>query len=137
MTESSASPPAPTRLRLPPRMRLRRRGDFQRVYREGSRARGASMTVALAVNGLEHARLGLSVGKRCWKSAVKRNRVRRVFREAFRLSLPELPSGCDLVLIGSTPALRPRLDEVRRELVLLARKAHRRQLEKRRAEQAP
>ena len=81
------------------------------------------MTVAVRPNGLDITRLGLSIGKACWKSAVKRNRVRRVFREAFRLSLDELPAGLDVVLIGSTPKLDPDLDPVRRELVAMTRKA--------------
>ncbi|HED64929.1 MAG TPA: ribonuclease P protein component [Planctomycetes bacterium] len=123
--------PPPARLRFSLRRHRMGPKDFARVYREGSRARGSLMTVALCTNGLGHTRLGLSVGKRCWKSAVKRNRVRRVFREAFRLSLPELPSGLDVVLIASTPQLKPTLEPTRRELVKMVRKAHRRFLEKR------
>jgi len=107
-----------------------RPGDFKRVYSRGSRARGGSMTIALHPNGLELTRLGLSVGKVCWKSAVRRNRVRRVFREAFRVSLPELPQGFDIVMIGSTPKLEPGLEQIRRELVAMARKAQRRYEEK-------
>lgn len=95
------------------------------------------MTVAVAPNGLEHARLGLSIGKRCWKGAVQRNRVRRVFREAFRTGLPELPPGIDIVLIGSTPRLRPHLDPTRTELIHLAKKAYRRYREKMKAEPKP
>jgi len=105
-------------------------GDFKRAYSLGSRARGSSMTVAVRPNGLEVTRLGLSVGKVCWKSAVRRNRVRRVFREAFRLSLAELPPGIDVVMIGSTPKLEPRLESVRSELVAMVAKALRRFAEK-------
>ncbi len=111
------------------RHRLYRR-DFERVYRTGSRARGARMTVAVCPNQLDRSRLGLSIGKRVWKSAVKRNRVRRVFREAFRLALPELPSGLDVVLIGSVPRVQPELEPTRRELVALVAKALRRYREK-------
>lgn len=111
------------------RHRMRPR-DFRLVYSQGSRARGSFMTVAVRSNGLELTRLGLSVGKACWKSAVKRNRVRRVFREAFRLSLDELPTGLDVVLIGSTPKLEPSLEPVRRELVAMTKKALRRFEEK-------
>lgn len=75
-------------------------------------------------------RLGLSVGKRIWKSAVRRNRVRRIFREAFRLERSALPSGVDYVLIPAQPRLEPALEATRAELVKLARKAHRRMLEK-------
>ena len=111
------------------RMRLVRESDFKAVFREGGRARGASVHVVVRENGLEHTRLGLSVGRSIWKSAVKRNRVRRIFRDAFRLSYPDLPSGVDIVMIPAAPKLDPKLQEVSRELVLLSSKA----LEKRTA----
>lgn len=88
--------------------------------------------MVLVANGLEHTRLGLSVGRACWKSAVRRNRVRRVFREAFRLSREELPRGVDLVLIPAAPKLQPELEETRRELVAMAAKARRRYRERER-----
>ena len=120
----------PERLRFRRAQRLLHARDFERVYREGSRARGAYMTVAAAPNGLAHARLGLSVGKVVWKRAVKRNRVRRILREAFRLEQAALPAGADLVVIGSTPRVELELAEARRELVLLATKAWKRYLAK-------
>ena len=97
--------------------------DFQRVYRSGGRARGASLVVVACENGLPVSRLGLSVGRTIWKSAVKRNRIRRVFREAFRLSYPELPSGVDLILIPAQPKLVPVLADIRAELGPLVRQA--------------
>lgn len=111
-------------------MRLRTSSQFARVYREGSRARGGNVAVAVAANGSETTRLGLSIGKRIWKGAVQRNRMRRIYREAFRLRYPDLPAGVDLVVMGSTPRARPTLDEAERELVHLARKAWRRYQEK-------
>jgi ribonuclease P protein component len=110
--------------------RLVRTGDFQRAFQQGSRARGSILLVVARRNGLEGTRLGLSIGKVVWKSAVKRNRVRRIFRESFRLSYPELPVGFDLVLVAAAPKLSPELEPTRRELVALARKAARRYDEK-------
>ena len=104
-------------------MRLVRRGDFARVFEQGGRARGALMLVVAASNGTEMTRLGLSVGRSVWKGAVERNRVRRIFREAFRLSYPELPKGVDLVLVPAAPKLWPALADAREELVRLAPKA--------------
>lgn len=43
-------------------------------------------------------RLGLVVSRRCG-NAVARNRWKRMLREAFRLTLPDLPGGLDLVVI--------------------------------------
>jgi ribonuclease P protein component len=96
---------------------------FARAYRRGSRARGDVLMVVAVPNGGDTTRLGLSVGKKIWKSAVRRNRIRRVFREAFRTAQHELPKGYDLVLIPAQPRLEPQLEPTRRELVRLARKA--------------
>lgn len=97
--------------------------DFQHVYRAGGRARGASLVVVACENGLPLSRLGLSVGKTIWKSAVKRNRIRRIFREAFRLEYAELPVGIDLILIPPRPKFVPVLAEIRAEIATLARQA--------------
>jgi ribonuclease P protein component len=113
------------RARWPRSARLRRAADFRAAYRDGVRARGATVTLVVRPNGLAFSRLGLSVGKKCWKRAVRRNRVRRIFREAFRLSRAELPSGLDIVMIAATPGLDPRLDETRRELAELVARAER------------
>ena len=118
------------RFRYPRWMRLVRQKDFERAYRQGNRARAGVLVVVAVANGTDRTRLGLSVGRRIHRRAVARNRVRRVFREAFRLSYPELPKGVDLVLIPARPGIQPDLEETRRELVHLARKAHRRHLEK-------
>jgi len=111
------------RQRLPRALRMVRQADFQRAYREGSRAKGSILTVVAVPNGIPHPRIGLSVGRSVWKSAARRNRVRRIFREAFRLSRSELPAGFDLVLIPASPRLEPELAATREELVRLARKA--------------
>jgi ribonuclease P protein component len=140
MSEPTASCPAEGERKRPLRLgrhqRIRSRRDFDRAYRQGSRARGEHLLAVVVENGLDHPRLGLSVGKAIWKSAVRRNRVRRIFREAFRLSQHDLPSGVDLVLIPARKGLEPELEATRRELVQLAHKALRRQREKlaRRAE---
>lgn len=125
------SPEPQARLRLNLRRHRMVGKDFSRAYSEGSRAKSSLMTVVVRENGLEQRRFGLSVGKRCWKSAVKRNRVRRVFREAFRLSLPDLPDGIDVIMIASTPGAWPPLEETREQMTMLILKALRRYHEKR------
>ena len=120
------APPVPDR---PPRAPFLRRHrivtgtHFQRAYRTGSRARGDLLIVVAVPNELDHPRLGLSVGKRIWKSAVRRNRVRRIFREAFRLTREKLPEGVDVILIPAAPQLDPGLAETCEELERLAQKA--------------
>jgi ribonuclease P protein component len=84
---------------------LRRSADFQRVFQRRRSAGDATLVMYACENGLPYSRLGLSVGRKLG-GAVERNRIKRLLREAFRLSRPRLPSGLDLVLIprGSVAA---------------------------------
>ncbi len=118
----------PSRLRFPKPFHLRTSRDFGRVYRSGRRARGSILLLVGAPNDLGHPRLGLSVSKKIWKHAVKRNRVRRVFREAFRLSSHDLPA-FDFVLIPAEPRLEPNTRDTILELKRLSQKLERRMAE--------
>lgn len=111
---------------FPPWARVRLQRDFDRAWREGRRARGSQLVVVAVDNGLGITRLGLSVGKKIWRGAVQRNRVKRVMRESFRLTYDQLPKGVDLVLIAAHPQLRPHLATLSEELVHLSHKATRR-----------
>lgn len=121
----------PMALRFRPRMRIRSGADFSRAFSQGGRARGDVLVVIAHENGGLGPRMGLSVGKRIWRHAVDRNRVRRIFREAFRLSQARLPADHDLVLVPAHPKLRPKLEQTAAELVRLARKAAERRIDRR------
>lgn len=65
-------------------------------------------------NGLPYLRLGVSVSRKVG-GATHRNRLRRLYREAFRLCRHEMPGGLDLVLIPRGPEPPP-LHELKRSL---------------------
>jgi ribonuclease P protein component len=93
--------------RLLAKYRIRRRGDFQRAYQRRCTASDAWLLVFAHANGLPYPRLGMSIARRVG-NAVARNRWKRLLREAFRLSRPDLPPGVDLVVIpraGASPQL--------------------------------
>lgn len=106
-----------------PHEHLRRPADFQRVYDRRRSAADGLLIVYVCENGLPHLRLGLSVSRKNG-NAMHRNRLRRLYREAFRLTRHELPTGLDLVLIPRRPE-EPALEELKRSLVRLVQKAAR------------
>src|SRR5262245_6561078 len=77
---------------------LRRPQDFRRVYDRRRSAGDTWLLVYGCENGLPYLRVGLSVARKVG-SAVRRNRLRRLYREAFRLTRGQMPVGLDLVLI--------------------------------------
>jgi ribonuclease P protein component len=97
-----------------PAEHLRRPSDFRRVYERRRSASDAWLIVYGCENGLGFLRLGLSVSRKMG-SATERNRLRRLYREAFRLTRQEMPGGLDLVMIPRTPEAPP-LDELKRSL---------------------
>jgi ribonuclease P protein component len=95
--------------------RLKKTDEFSSVFAFRRSLRGGPFQLFYRPNGLASARLGVVVGKRFVRQAVKRNRIKRLAREAFRLVRAELPA-CDLVL---RVALKPQAldkDSLRRGL---------------------
>ncbi len=106
-----------------PHEHLRRPPDFKRVFDRRRSAADGKLIVYVCENGLAHSRLGLSVSRKNG-NAVHRNRMRRLYREAFRLTKQEMPTGLDLVLVPRRPD-QPDLEELKRALPRLVRQAAR------------
>jgi len=100
--------------RFPSTMRLKRRKDFQRVYRGGVVWKGScfSLHVLTREDGI---RLGIVVPRRFGK-AVERNRAKRRLREAFRRIASSLPSA-DVIVKPANGCERIGIEELGRMLV--------------------
>jgi ribonuclease P protein component len=80
-----------THQRFPRRARIRTSAEYQAVFSEGIRVSGAFFRCHLGIKSLtgqttsvQQGHLGLAVSKRVDKSAVGRNKIKRVCREWFR-----------------------------------------------------
>ncbi len=76
--------------------RLKKQSDFQKLFNKGKRAFTPSMTVLYRPS--ERLTMGISIGKKHGKS-VKRNRIKRLIREAFRLTCGEMQGTYAMVII--------------------------------------
>jgi len=84
-------------LGFPSRMRVRLDRDFRRAYAARLRRDLGFASMLASVNGCTHARLGISIPRRVG-NAVKRNRIKRLLRESFRLEQQHMPVGVDFIL---------------------------------------
>ena len=103
---------------LPRPARLRTPRDFRRVYASGRRVRGKHLMVVAYRRREPGHRLGLSVSKQHGR-AIRRNKIKRILREAFRLSRPWLPGQYDVILIPQKNSGKLRLRDVQSELLRL------------------
>ena len=106
---------------LPPQYRLRRSKDFARVRRFGRSAGTSHVALYVLRTRSPDLRIGFSVSKRVGK-AVKRNRVKRLMREAVRPHLPALKHGQDLVFIARPVAAEAELPDIANATAYLLRK---------------
>jgi len=77
---------------------MRLPAEFSAVYEARVRESRGPLTVYARPNDLPHPRLGLSVSRKVG-TAVRRNRIKRRVREAFRLLQHDLPQGYDLLVV--------------------------------------
>ncbi len=101
--------------------RICRNADFQRVFRRRRSAADELIVVHVCENDLPHPRLGAAVSKKVG-GAVRRNRWKRLLREAFRIAREDLPVGVDLVVVPRR-GVEPNLSELLKSLPRVARRA--------------
>lgn len=103
--------------------RLRKDRDFQVVFKKGQSIFDNFCGVRFYKNGLENSRFAVVVGTKVHKSAVKRNKVRRQYREILRLNLLQFKKGFDVILLTSKESLNLDYHEKEEKLIKVFTKA--------------
>lgn len=82
--------------------RLKRPEEFKLAFASKQRSSDKSFLFLCRENGIDQARLGLAVPKKHISKAVKRNQLKRLIRESFRLKQESL-KGKDVVVVVKGP----------------------------------
>ncbi len=96
---------------------LKENKDFRTAYYRGKSFVHPSLIMYVRKNRYGITRVGITTGKKIGK-AVKRNRCRRIIREAFRHLLPDLKKGYDYVFVARTATIKrtsTQLQQIMRE----------------------
>ncbi len=117
-----------TRYAYSPKLRLQHARQFDAVYAAKVRETRGPLTVYAIPNEMGFPRLGLSVGRKIG-TAPKRNRIKRLIREAFRVMQHDLPRGYDMV-VNVRPHEVALLADYQRMLSSLMVKLHGKWMEK-------
>lgn len=102
--------------------RLKGKETFAGVYDARVRETRGPVTIYAKPNGLPHPRLGLSISRRVG-TAPRRNRIKRLLRDTFRLMQHEFPRGYDWIIVAR-PHAPLELSEYQKILGALLVKLH-------------
>jgi len=100
---------------FPKSARIRTRRQYQRISQHPTRAIGNWIVVESRQSNNQFTRLGITVTRR-YGNAVRRNRFKRIVREAFRLSRALLPQGFDLNIKPRTASYEAKMIDILTEL---------------------
>lgn len=91
---------------------------FRRLYAKGKSAASPALAVYVRPNHHRQNRLGITVGTKVGK-AVRRNKVRRRIREAYRIHEDRISPGWDVVVVARIRSAYASYNELERELLRL------------------
>ena len=98
--------------------KIRRKQDYFAIYKQGTRSYSDNFTIILHRHSSGLSRIGITVSKKVG-NAVRRNRIKRLIREFFRLNKLRLPESQDIVIVGKNGVSRLSYRDVCRELECL------------------
>lgn len=84
---------------LPKENRLKKKKDFERVFKEGRGFKEDFLFLKVIKNNLKINRFGFLIGKNFSKKSTLRNKIRRRLSEIIRLKTPKLKNNFDAILI--------------------------------------
>lgn len=105
---------------LPKQYRLKKRSAFKATYKVKNSSHSGGVTLFAGIQKKEDypTKVGFVVSKKVHKRAVRRNRLKRLMREAYRQLLKEQILGnsqkyMSLVFVGTDKALDKSFDEIK------------------------
>ena len=110
--------PSKSKFSLPSSTRLKKSWQFQEIARFGEQRVGRFLILKIYEKEGAETKFGISASRKFGK-AYQRNRLKRVVREAFRLTKSDLPPHLQINVIPRSEALSATVAEIQEELLTI------------------
>ncbi|MBI4280824.1 ribonuclease P protein component [Candidatus Uhrbacteria bacterium] len=108
---------------VPKENRLRKREDFDRIWKQGRSRHGKLLGLRFAPNQDKVGRCGIMVGLKVSKRATRRNHLRRRIREALRREFLPILGAFDVIIMAHPQSAGASYVDIKKELAFLFGKA--------------
>lgn len=79
--------------------RLKKKKDFEKVFKDGQGYKEDFLYLKICKNNLKESRFGFITSKKFSSKAVVRNKIKRKLREIIRLKMPKMKKGIDGAIV--------------------------------------
>jgi len=100
---------------------IKKNFEFLRIYKKGKFFVGKYLVLYVLKNNSDINRLGVTVSRKFGKS-VRRNRIKRLIKENYRLFEDVIKKGYDLVFVARNQKEMPDFQEIKKEMKYLLKK---------------
>jgi ribonuclease P protein component len=111
------------RLHLKKKQKLLKNKEFQKVFAQNNRYVGRFMVLWIGDTNLNFCRAGIIASKKTG-NAIKRNKAKRLLREAFRQNQKNINLAADLVIVARSRIINAHLNQISEELLSLTNKVN-------------
>lgn len=108
---------------LPAKNRLKKKKDFEQVFKKGKSFKEDLLFLRLTRNDLKVSRFAFSVSLKVSKKAFLRNKIRRRLREVIKAGLLQIKTGFDIIFTVRQGLETKELQEVEETINRLLKKA--------------
>lgn len=104
---------------------LKKNYEFQKTLKRGNWYNGNLISIHVEKNNKDLNYIGIAVSKRVSKSSVKRNRIKRLLREAYRLEEAKIQKGFNMIIAwkSSCPFELANFCDIKNDLGICLKKA--------------
>ena len=96
--------------------RLKKKRDFEEVFKNGKTIKGVFLFIKFKKNDVSATRFGFIVSVKVSRKAVERNKLRRIFSEIVQTALKDI-NGFDLIVFATNRTKDATREEIAKDLV--------------------